>query len=94
VVFVRAYADKAVWVQRLGISIFFDDSIKILRTVLPLVERFFWMHATPADLRRHVPKEYRDRVVLTQHWAQTMKHFQKIPAQPASAEREEEEASP
>ena len=91
-IFVREYADKAAWVTRLGISIFFDDHIKVVQLLLPLpgVVRIFWMHANTRQFAQHIPKEYRHKIALTQRWANTMKYFQKIPTKQHQGNEKEE----
>jgi len=81
VIFVRGYADKAIVVERLRISIFFDDKCKIVASLapLPVIDRIFWMHASSEDVVRRIPKNLRYKVVPTREWSSTMKFFQKIP---------------
>lgn len=79
VIFVRGYDEKATLVTKLGISVFFDDHIKVVSVLAPLprVERLFWMHAEPKDILR-IPKLYRHKIVPTKAFSKTMKYFQKI----------------
>lgn len=79
VIFVREYSDKAQVVQELKISIFFDDSVKVVRCLAPLpeIDRVFWMYANPRDVLL-IPKEHRSKVAITKRWSTTMKYLQKI----------------
>mmetsp|Transcript_21649 Transcript_21649/g.35194 ORF Transcript_21649/g.35194 Transcript_21649/m.35194 type:complete len:166 (-) Transcript_21649:526-1023(-) len=79
VVFVREYHEKANLVQSLGINVFLDDSVKVVRSLsaISTVDRIFWMHAKPSDIRL-VPKDNRHRIAIVQGWPRTMKYFQKI----------------
>lgn len=45
----KAGPQKAEIVESLGISVFFDDSCKVVKALAPLeaVDRIFWMHADP-----------------------------------------------
>mmetsp|Transcript_36168 Transcript_36168/g.79162 ORF Transcript_36168/g.79162 Transcript_36168/m.79162 type:complete len:168 (-) Transcript_36168:33-536(-) len=77
VIFVRHYVDKAEIVRALGISVFFDDSCKVVKALAPLevVERIFWMHADPREIKQ-IPRRLRSKVAITQEWSSTMKYFQ------------------
>ena len=80
VIFVVNYEDKAVVVQQLEISIFYDDQAKVIWSLAPLtiVEHIFWMHADAREIKL-LPKKLRHKVVPTKEWSQTMKFFQKTP---------------
>lgn len=80
VLFVFEHADKAQVAKRLGLSIFLDDHIKVVRYLAPLpsVHRIFWMYAKPKGIQ-FVPKRYRCKVAIIQDWSRTMKYIQKIP---------------
>mmetsp|Transcript_101645 Transcript_101645/g.152322 ORF Transcript_101645/g.152322 Transcript_101645/m.152322 type:complete len:180 (-) Transcript_101645:292-831(-) len=84
-IFVREYADKAQVVQALGISVFFDDSNKVVRALSPLpgIRRIFWMHARDTRLIRLVAKEDRFKIAMNPSgsWNSTMKYFQRIRGQ-------------
>ena len=85
VIFVREYLDKAEVVQKLAISIFFDDNTKIVKSLapLPIVQRIFWMNADQRKIKA-VPWQLRYKIAITDDWASTVSYFQETP-------REEEE---
>mmetsp|Transcript_20401 Transcript_20401/g.31496 ORF Transcript_20401/g.31496 Transcript_20401/m.31496 type:complete len:165 (-) Transcript_20401:1522-2016(-) len=80
VLFVREYADKKDVVESLGISIFFDDHVKVVRVLAPVqgIERIFWMNASPSDIH-HIPKFLRKKIAIVKDWPRTIKYFQNIP---------------
>ena len=79
VIFVRECVDKAEVVRSLGISIFLDDSLKVVRCLAPLscVDRIFWLGAKAADIQL-IDKEHRRKVAISKGWANSMKYFQRI----------------
>ena len=78
VIFVRECEEKAGIVQSLNISIFFDDSYKVVRCLapLPMMERIFWMSTQPEQIKL-IERKYRDKIAMTKRWGSTMKFFQK-----------------
>lgn len=79
VIFVREYLDKVQIVQKLQISVFFDDKFKVVSSLSKLeqVKRVFWMHADTRQLKQ-IERCYRDKIAITHSWPNTMKYFQKI----------------
>jgi len=79
VIFVRKYLDKAEVVQKLTISIFFDDHVKIVKSLapLPVIERIFWMNTDPQQIKV-IPRHLRNKIVITHEWASTKSYFQDI----------------
>mmetsp|Transcript_40688 Transcript_40688/g.85480 ORF Transcript_40688/g.85480 Transcript_40688/m.85480 type:complete len:166 (-) Transcript_40688:430-927(-) len=80
VIFVREYHEKADVVRSLGINIFLDDSVKVVRSLsaISTVDRIFWMHAKPSDIGL-ILKGNRHKIAIVQGWSRTTKYFQKIP---------------
>lgn len=84
ILFVREYSDKAGIVAELGISIFFDDSVKVVRVLAPLprVERIFWMNVAPNHRRgciRLMARQFRNKISFPSKWNKAMKYLQKLP---------------
>lgn len=80
IIFVRTYEEKRVVVERLGLEMFIDDHIKVIRDVslASCVKRVLWFGARPYDIR-HIPCSSRNKVAIVQGWGRVGKTLSKIP---------------
>ncbi|CAJ1966048.1 unnamed protein product [Cylindrotheca closterium] len=78
-IFCRQYLDKVAIVEKLQISVFFDDNFKVVSSLSKLkqVKRIFWMHADTRQLKQ-IARGHRNKIAITHSWSNTMKYFQKI----------------
>ena len=75
--FVEEYADKRIIVDKLGINIFVDDSIKIVRVLVPSenIRTMIWFRGSDLKLIKDIPKKYRHKIVLYKEWKKMYKTF-------------------
>lgn len=78
VIFVREYADKREVVDRLGISLFIDDSSKVVKCLAdsPSIRRVIWFKGR-CELVHQLPKAFRNKIVFSKSWNALYKSFSK-----------------
>ena len=77
--FVRDYGDKRIMVDELKLSMFIDDSVKVVKCIVDAVSmnRVVWFRGSQQALKSEIPRQSRGKIVISKTWNKLYKVFAK-----------------